>query len=102
MRRDRDLVDGDAGRVKNGVADGGCGRARGRLAKGLGAVGRGRLGILHKRRLKIGVIHKGGELVIEQVVIERAAGLRVEQKLLGKTVADGHRHAAVHLTQGRG
>lgn len=64
---------------------------------GPGAEGGRRLVVLDEGGLQVRVIHKGGELVVQQVVVERAAGLRVELQLLGHAVADSHGHAAVHL-----
>ena len=45
----------------------------------------------------MGVIHKGGQLVVQQVVVQGLAGLFIEQQLLAHAVADGHGHAAVYL-----
>ena len=57
----------------------------------------GGLGILHELRLQMGVVHDGGELVVQQVIVQRPAGLFVEQQLLRQAVADGHGHTAVDL-----
>ena len=58
---------------------------------------RGRLRIFDKLRLEMRVVHEGRELVVEQVVVERPAGLLIEQQLLGQAVADAHGHTAVDL-----
>ena len=97
MGGDGVLIDGHAGGVVDGVADGGrTGAGRG-LAQGLGTEGTGGLGVLHELRLQMGVIHDGGELVVQQVIVQRPAGLFVEQQLLRQAVADGHGHTAVDL-----
>ena len=82
MGGDGVLIDGHAGGVVDGVADGGrTGAGRG-LAQGLGAEGTGGFGVLHELRLQMGVVHDGGELVVQQVIVQRPAGLFVEQQLL--------------------
>ncbi len=43
------------------------------------------------------MVHEGGELVVQQVVVQGLAGLVVELQLLAEAVADGHGHAAVDL-----
>lgn len=43
------------------------------------------------------MIHKGGQLVVQQIVVQGLTGLFIEQQLLAHTVADGHGHTAVDL-----
>ena len=43
------------------------------------------------------MVHKGGQLVVQQVVVQGSAGLFVEFQLLGEAEADAHGHAAVDL-----
>ena len=43
------------------------------------------------------MVHHGGQLVVQQVVVQGLAGLFVEQQLFGKAVADAHGHTAMDL-----
>ena len=86
-----------AGGLQERGADRGGGGAGGGLAQGLGAVGAGGFGVLHKEGLERGVVHEGGQLVVQQVVVQGPAGPLVEEQLLAQAVADAHGHAAVDL-----
>ncbi|CAN3976287.1 RNA polymerase sigma factor, partial [Dysosmobacter welbionis] len=78
MGRDRACVKGHTCGVQNGVADGRRRRTGRGLAQGLGAVGRGGLRVFHERRLERGMVHKGGQLVVQQIVVQGLSGLLVE------------------------
>ena len=90
-------IDGCAGGVENGISDGRCAGTGGRFAQRFGAVGTGGLGIFHEMCFQMGMIHKGGELIVQQIVIQGFAGFGIELQFLGKSEANGHGHTAVHL-----
>ena len=43
------------------------------------------------------MVHEGEQLVVEQVRVERPAGLLIEQQLFRQGVAQAHGHSAVYL-----
>src|SRR5699024_5703794 len=96
------LVDGNADGLEHRVADGRGGGTGGGRPQGLGAVGAGALRVLHEQGPEMRVVHEGGELVVQQVVVQGPAGLFIEEELLAEGVADAHGHAAVDLSLRQG
>ena len=43
------------------------------------------------------MIHHGGQLIVQQIVIQRLARLFIEQQLLAQVETDGHGHTAMPL-----
>ena len=57
----------------------------------------GRFGVLHELSHQPRMVHECGQFVIQQIVVQRAAGLLVKHQPLGQAESDAHTHAAVHL-----
>src|SRR5699024_1390965 len=93
----RCVINKDAGGLVDRVADGGSHRAGGGLAQSLGAEGAGGLRVFHEEGPQAGMVHKGGQLVVQQVVVQGLAALGIKEQLLRQAEADAHAHAAVDL-----